>query len=97
MGRPGAWCKLGRWKTSGGVTGAAEWPAVGPPTTTILSPTTAAAPAARAWWSSGPSIHWFWAWSRYSTRAEATPDTWLPWGSKPPITHTVFRYDTIIA
>ena len=33
---------------------------------------------------------------RRSTRAEAMPDTSLPCSSRPPITHTVFWYDTII-
>ena len=37
------------------------------------------------------------AWFRCSTRAEAIPDTSLPCSSRPPITHTVFWYDTIIA
>ena len=44
----------------------------------------------------GPRTQAVWAWFRCSTRAEATPRT-PPRGWKPPITHTVFWYDTIIA
>ena len=94
---PAASCQPVPSKISVGMTGAGEVPAVRPPTTTILFPTTAAAPAPRSWWSAGPSTQAVWAWFRCSTRAEATPDTMLPRGSKPPITHTVFWYDTIIA
>ena len=94
---PAASCQLAPSKTSVGTTSAGGVPAVRPPTTTILFPTTAAAPAPRAWCSSGPSTQAVWAWFRCSTRAEATPSISPPRGWKPPITHTVFWYDTIIA
>ena len=94
---PAASCQLVPSKTSVGMTSAAGVPAVRPPTTTILFPTTAAAPAPRAWCSSGPSTQAVWDWFRCSTRAEAAPIISLPRGWKPPITHTVFWYDTIIA
>ena len=94
---PAASCQLVPSKISVGTTSAGEVPAVRPPATTILFPTTAAAPAPRAWCSAGASTQAVRFWFRWNTRAEATPMISLPRGSKPPITHTVFWYDTIIA
>ena len=69
--------------------GATSWLSACPPTTTILSPTTAAAWATRGWVNGGSSTH---APSRSAkTLPETSPDR-LPFaGAHPPITTSSSR------